>query len=515
MSDMQHSSSSLNMQNGLVFRILIAAIILLGVILRASKYLPGWSMRGDELFVTLNLLNRSAFDLATKPLDYEQAAPFGFLLLVKTLIILLGQSEYVLRLVAFVSGCISLVLMYKLLSKTSGAYGTILGLLALASGFYAIYYSSELKQYSSDVLVCLVLLLVFHRHISRDTQKKDFWELGVVGALAICFSHPAIFVAIAIGATLLVHYWNDRRKLIWITIVGAVWAGIFLVIYLMLLRYQTTSNYLVGFWRDLNSYMPLRPWRNFSWFPSAIEHLFANIAGLSNGILIILIALYLYGLWMFWNEKQWQWIGVSILPIGINMIVSGFEKFPFHGRLIMYLIPLVLLVFAKAVDGLIAWIRNPMIANTVFIALSILLLQPALPTAQNFLITQTYLRDDLHPVLSYVQENRQGSDMAYLYHYVNGQFQYYASQYDLEDMTTVSGQNYSRNAKKYQDELSSLPRGQRIWFIFSFVGEARVNKNDKQSERDYILNYLKEQGMLLDEFYSTNDASSAHLFLLK
>jgi hypothetical protein len=105
--------------------------------------------------------------------------------------------------------------------------------------------------------------------------------------------------------------------------------------------------------------------------------------------------------------------------------------------------------------------------------------------------------------------------MAYLYHYVNGQFQYYAPQYDLEDMTTVSGQDYSRNAKKYKDELSSLPRGQRIWFIFSFVGETRVNKNDKQSERDYILNYLKEHANLLDEFYSTNDASSAHLFLLK
>lgn len=512
---MQKPPPALNKQNGLVFRILIVAIILLGVILRASKYLPGWSMRGDELFVTLNLLNRSAFELATKPLDYEQAAPFGFLLLVKALITLLGHSEYVLRLVAFVAGCVSLLLMYKLLMKTSGAYGTVLGMLALATGFYAVYYSSELKQYSSDVLVSLVLLLVFHRHISRDTQNKDFWELGVVGALAICFSHPALFVAIAIGITLLVHYWNDKPKLTWLMIVGVVWAGIFLAIYVILLRYQTTSSYLVGFWRDLNSYMPLRPWRNISWFPSAVEHLFANIAGLSNGILIILIALYLCGLWMFWKEKKWQWIGVAILPIGINMLVSGFEKFPFHGRLIMYLIPLVLLVFAKAVDGLIAWIKNPVIANTAFIALSVLLLQPAVPTAQNFLMTQSYVRDDLHPVLSYVQTNRQASDMAYLYHYVNGQFQYYAPQYDLEDMTTVNGQNRSRNAKKYQDDLASLPHGQRIWFIFSFVGETRVNKNDKQSERDYILNYLREHAMLLDEFHSTNDASSAHLFLTK
>ena len=512
---MQKSSPSLNNQKELLFRILIIAIIAVGIILRASKYLPGWSMRGDELAVTLNLLNRSAFALATRPLDYEQAAPFGFLLAVKALMVLLGQSEYVLRLVAFVSGCLSLILMYKLLTKTSGRYGTVFALLAFASSHYLIYYSSELKQYSSDLLVCLILMMFFHRHISRETGKRDFWELGIVGSLAVCFSHPAIFVLIAIGMTLFVHYWKDKQKLIWITIVGAVWAAIFLAIYLILLRYQTTSNYLITFWRDLNSYMPMPPWRNLAWFPGSIDHLFANITGLSKGIIMILIPLYLYGLWMFWKEKNWQWIIVAVLPMGINIIVSAFEKFPFHGRLIMYLVPLVLIVFAKATDGLTSLVNNRIAANALFIALTVIILKPALPTANSYLFTHSYLQDDLHPVLSYIRENRQSNDMAYLYHYVDGQFQYYSPKYNLEDMAIIHGQNYSRNAKKYQGELSSLPRDQRIWFVFSFVGDARVNKSDKQNEREYILNYLNENGMLLQEFYSTNDASSAHLFILK
>jgi hypothetical protein len=73
----------------------------------------------------------------------------------------------------------------------------------------------------------------------------------------------------------------------------------------------------------------------------------------------------------------------------------------------------------------------------------------------------------------------------------------------------------SGDATKYQEELSSLPRGQRIWFLFSFVHETRVRKGVKRDERKYMLNYLQDNGTLLEEFYSRNNASSAHLFVLK
>src|SRR5512138_158795 len=99
-----------------IFQIAIVGIIAFGVVLRASKYLPAWSMRGDELAVTLNLINRSPLELITKPLDYEQAAPVGFILAVKDLITIFGQSEYVLRFPAFAASCVSLLLMQNLLT---------------------------------------------------------------------------------------------------------------------------------------------------------------------------------------------------------------------------------------------------------------------------------------------------------------------------------------------------------------------------------------------------------------
>lgn len=497
-----------------LFQITVITIIAFGIILRASKYLPAFSMRGDELAVTFNLLNRSAADLITRPLDSEQAAPVGFVLLVKALMTIFGHSEYFLRLVAFAAGCLSLVAMQSLLSKTVGRYGNILALAAFAFSDYLIYYSAELKQYSSDVLVALILLLVFYRHLTRETDAKDFVLLAILGILAFCFSYPAIFVMAGIGITLFLHYWKDKQKLLWIVLTGVSWAAVFLALYFLLLRQQTQSSYLITFWDNLLSFMPMPPWRDITWFPKALTGLFFVVAGLSSSLLLVL-PVYILGLWGFWREAKWQWILALTLPVAINILVSGFHKYPFHGRLILYLLPLVFVVLGKGVDLLMHLIPNRVLANLAFAGLLILFLRPVVSTVHSYLFTQDYLRDDLKPVMAFVRDNRQDGDILYLYHYTAQPFTYYAPQYGLETMPTLTGQNNSRAARKYREEFASLPRGQRIWFVFSFVNKARVRKGETRDEREYMLGLLEENGMLVSEYYSANNASSVHLFILK
>jgi hypothetical protein len=497
-----------------LFQIVIILLIAFGILLRASKYLPAWSLRGDELAVTLNLINRSAIDLMTKPLDSEQAAPFGFVLLVKVLMTILGQSEYVLRLTAFVASCVALVLMQNLLSKLGGRYGNLFALAAFAFSGYLIYYAAELKPYSTDVLLTLILLLVFYQHLSKETTAKDFVKLAALGTLALCFSYPALFVIAAIGMTLLLHYWRDKQRLLWITLTGLLWVGTFLALYFLLLRPQTQDSYLITFWDNLLSFMPIPPWRDLSWFPKALAGLFFVVAGLSSS-LILVIPIYVLGLWRFWKEKRWQWALLLTIPIGLNILVSGFQKYPFHGRLILYLLPLVFIVLGKGIDWLINLIPNRVFTNVAFVVLMLILLKPVISTTISYLFTHSYVQDDLKPVLSFVEDNKQVNDIVYIYHVIEQQYTYYVPYYHLESLSYRTGQNNTRNAKKYQEELSSLPRGQRIWFIFSFVIEARVGKGEKQDEREYILNYLQENGTLLDEFYATNNTSSAHLIILK
>jgi hypothetical protein len=433
---------------------------------------------------------------------------------VKALMTMFGQSEYVLRLTAFVASCASLILMQNLMSKLGGRYGNIFALAAFAFSGYLIYYSAELKPYSTDVLLTLILLFVFYQHLSKETSAKDFVQLAVLGTLALCFSYPALFVIAAIGMTLLLHYRKDRQRLLWITLTGIIWVETFLALYFLLLRPQTQDSYLITFWDNLLSFMPMPPWRDLSWFPKASAGLFFVVAGLSSS-LILVIPIYLLGLWKFWKEKKWEWALMLTIPISLNILASGFQKYPFHGRLILYLFPLVFIVLGKGIDLLIGSIRHPVFANLAYAALVILILNPVIATAQSYLFTRSYLDEDLKPVFSFMQENKQDDDLVYLYHLVGPEYIYYAPAYNLEHLSYVRGQNYSRNAKKYREELSSLPRGQRIWFIFSFVIEGKVRKGERQDEREYMLNYLKENGTLLDEFYATNNTSSAHLFILE
>jgi uncharacterized membrane protein len=110
-----------------------------------------------------------------------------------------------------------------------GKYGNLFALGAFAFSNYLIYYSAELKQYSTDVLLCLLLLLAFYRHISQESSLRDFAVLAALGTLALCFSYPAVFVLAALGITLFLNYRRDRQRLLWVTLTGLLWAGIFLV----------------------------------------------------------------------------------------------------------------------------------------------------------------------------------------------------------------------------------------------------------------------------------------------
>ena len=135
----------------------ILAAIAVGAGLRLYFYLLNRSLWFDEALLALNLSGRSFAELL-QPLDYNQSAPLGFLLLQKTLISLLGNRDYWLRLIPLLAGLSSLPLFYLTARRflRPAAVQVVLWLFALSPPL--IYYSSECKQYSSDVLIALLLI---------------------------------------------------------------------------------------------------------------------------------------------------------------------------------------------------------------------------------------------------------------------------------------------------------------------------------------------------------------------
>lgn len=138
---------------------LVWFVISVGIFLRVVQYLLDRSLWIDEAFVALNIINRSYAELL-QPLDYNQGAPFGFLVIEKFIVQVFGDSEYSLRLLPFISGIAALFLFYWVARRLSNWSTTVIALALFALCDRAIYYSAEVKQYSSDVAIALILYLL-------------------------------------------------------------------------------------------------------------------------------------------------------------------------------------------------------------------------------------------------------------------------------------------------------------------------------------------------------------------
>jgi len=205
--------------------------IALGTVLRLRQYLADRSLWYDEANLALNLVNRT-FSGLTRPLDYEQGAPIVFLFIEKSILVLLGNKDYLLRLFPLLSGLLALYLIYLIARQYFGATG-LFAVLVFAISWQLIYYSSELKQYSSDAMIALLLIYLALRCIKDNVRFADFLLLGVTGLIAIWTSHPSIFILAGIGLTLVFVTlsrkaytplaWTLGLGILWITALAAVY----------------------------------------------------------------------------------------------------------------------------------------------------------------------------------------------------------------------------------------------------------------------------------------------------
>src|SRR5436305_88707 len=162
-------------------------LIGLGAGLRVARYVDNRSLWLDEIFLANNLEHRSFAGLL-HPLDYRQGAGVGFLLLCKSAIAVIGSSERALRLVSLIAGVASLPLFYFLARRLIGLPAAVIAVAVMVFLEPLIYYSSEVKQYSTDVAVTIAVLLAmvwYEKH--RITRR---WILMmVVATTGIFLSH--------------------------------------------------------------------------------------------------------------------------------------------------------------------------------------------------------------------------------------------------------------------------------------------------------------------------------------
>jgi hypothetical protein len=445
----------------------VVALVLLGVGLRAEALAGDRNLWIDESMLALNLVERSAAGLL-EPLDWNQGAPVGFLLLTKAVITQLGASEVALRLVPFLGSLLGLAAFGWVAPKLLSRPAAVLGVLLLAVSPVLISYSAECKQYALDAGLTVGLLAGAVGLLLGRGGFPRWAGLAVAGAAAVWLSHPAAFVLGGIGTALLADaaWKKDRTRFLAAAGTVAVWLVSFGACFLLSLKQLGNNQFLLEYWDG--HFLPLPPTSpgDVAWL---LDHFFAPFAypGGLGGTEIraggIAAVLFVVGVWGMWKER-WPVAVAVVLPGVLALLASGVHKYPFAGRLLLFLVPLMVLGVARGAwtVGAALWKVQPVAATAL---LGVLVAAPCLEAYQEARRPMRY--EQLNPVLGQVRDRWQPGDRMYVYYGARPAFEFYTRDNPFPAGAVEFGSHSRANRLMYRSELEALKGSPRVWLVFS------------------------------------------------
>jgi hypothetical protein len=481
----------------------IAILLILGFGLRLRQYLTGRSLWADEAMLALNIVNRGFAELF-QPLDFNQGAPIGFLLIEKFFNAILGRHELVLRFFPFLAGIAAFGLFYLLVRQVTFGVGKLVALALFAVNPQLIYYTSESKQYIVDVMVLLALLVLALPLFQEAPRRRDYLRLGVAGMLALWFSHPALFALAGIGIALFIHLVRRRdltANLRWLTTLGIFWLTNFASLYFVSLRNLSNNTFLTEYWA--NEFFPIP--MSWDWFTTYVSDTMALQFGIQFLPWLVVILILAGWFSLYYSFRPMTQI-IALITI-FAFVASALQLYPVKGRLALFLIPLGMIVLGKAVElAQKVFAINKVMGAVTTIALSgYLLFGPFITSVQAF-VTPKYF-EHIRPYMDYLSASWKEDDEIFVSVWAEPAFQYYAPFYHLEHVRYRSSayEDY-QNPQALQSRFNPLIGKKRVWVLFSHVYE-QGNFN----ERDFIVAYLDEIGSKTREFRFPN--ASVYLFL--
>ncbi len=210
-------------------RRILWAFLLLGIAIRAIRFLLCFPLWPDEAYLAHNYLDRSYLDLL-KPLDFIQIAPILYLWIQKAFVNLLGFSEYSLRLYSLLCGIASLFVFRCLAGRLLRGTALVLALAVFAVAYPLVRYSGDAKPYGGDMLVSLILVTLAILWQEQPDKSRWWWALTLAMPLAMLLSYPVAFmgggICLAMAIELLLRRdWRWRSWLRWVVVCAALAGG--------------------------------------------------------------------------------------------------------------------------------------------------------------------------------------------------------------------------------------------------------------------------------------------------
>jgi len=412
---------------GLQWGFLVLAV---GILL--FQYAFNRSLWLDEASLALNIQERDMQGIL-RPLDYDQAAPLGFLVIVEALTNVIGISEYSLRLIPLIAGLLTIgLLIWVCRMIAPSALPLALGLLATSA--IHIDYATEFKQYALDATLAL-WYLGLSVQISRQRHPKHIALAMLTGVVAVWFSHAIIFMLAGCGLVL----WLDAiRQRNWrtfghLTLMGIAQVISFVLVYVVsyqaVLHSTPLADFMNNFWEDY--FLHATPYSVF-WF---IFHTFTYLAGIGQLVLIVLV---FYGFLLGLLRIGWRVAGFIFVPVILMCGASFLDLYPLSDRFLLYIFAPLMIIIALGWHSLIQNIakKNPRVGVGLLLILTALLL---------IRIPAPIYKDDVRGAFEWLESVRQPDDPVYAI-----------------ILTGRTGKYYGYESEHFP---APIPTDERVWIV--------------------------------------------------
>lgn len=484
--------------------IVIVTIFLAGIILRVRQYLTGRSLWLDEAMLALNIVNRGIADLF-RPLEYDQGAPIGFILIEKILNLSLGRNEYVLRLFPLILGLLSLWIFYILIKRFIHGMSLILALALFAFNPRLIYYSSEVKQYIADVFVAITLFLIAVYYF-ESPSRKGLAFITIAGFFALWLSHPSLFILAGIGSTLFFHYLQKRdfASLRLVVGMGAAWLANIGLLYKLTLENLQNNSFMKEYWQD--AFAPMPPWSNIGWYWDAFQANADSLLAVTFAPLPLLL-LIIGGLAILFIQKRYSAAIITWMLV-FTLLASSLALYPSLERMVLFLLPFLIMLTGMALEFIIRLVQGkPVISGAIVLLAGVYLFYGALHLTIEQFMSPKYF-EHIRPTMEYLQGAWREGDKLYISYGGVPAFEYYAPMYGLENAGYTAGDRDDyENPDRMLQRLAAQKGQDRVWVLLSHVYE-RTGFN----EHDFLLEFLKDNGTRKRVFVEPGTSVYLYLF---
>jgi len=460
----------------------------------------------DEAWVANSVLAPSVSEMLYCD-KWVQVTPPLLLLLIRTAMAFLGTKEVALRLVPWLAGLLSVLMVAMVLRRSFRFPLALLGTTFFATNYWALKYAQQVKQYSTDLLVSCVFLTVIWIMLESGRNRRLYWTLAGLGTIGIFLSYNAVFwfpVAMIVVLLMPSHagkndrpwYQNILRidSLFLLLLYGTSFATLYFLFVIpnrdpsLLTQWQNSYLGNAGLVRSMSRFF-----ENISELLFPLE---AGLAPVSNALMVLCLgSIFRAIIGAVRNDRRaFQLLLVFFLPIVTSAIVSFARQYPLlnYPRFVIWILPALVVVVIYAVEPL--WIRierllqRTLSLGAVEIIAAVLCILYVM-TNMWFLKQHPQSREEVREAVEYLRDRMGPADSLFVHGANEQQFIFYTRHFNWSPATVYMGATEwpccPRNkilrvsnpqASNFKEDIHSFmlrSRGDKVWLLLPAANDPR------------------------------------------